>query len=76
MFKEIGDTSTFMLETKDDLISRKYFGIKEINVLKDDDEFIDSSDKKVEISKSSILIFIFLIFICVFDILLGLFANG
>lgn len=71
MFKEIGDTSTFMLVTKEDLTKRKYFGIKKIIPLKEG-ELEEKENKKIKISKESITIIIILLIIIILDIILAL----
>ena len=73
MFKEIGDTSTFMLSTKEDLLKKKYFGIKKITLI--DEEPKEKNIKKIDISKKSIYILLFLIIILVLDIILALFGE-
>jgi len=71
-FKEIGDTSTFMLETKEDISNKKSLGIKEIRLMSNDEELEDNTSKKIEISKKSIIYMIILLIILALDIILSL----
>ena len=74
-FMEIGDTSTFMLVTNEDLLNKKFCGIKEISLINDKDFLTDVNEKKIDISKMSYIFIIILIVFCIFDIVLGLLEH-
>ena len=68
IFKEIGDTTTFLIETKEDLSDKKFLGIKYIKEIEDETSLEDNLNKKINISKISaisliILLILFIIFI-------------
>lgn len=50
-FKEIKDTSTFIIKTTEDLKDKKFFAVKLVEVMKDDD--IKENDKVITITKIS-----------------------
>lgn len=52
-FKEMGCSSPFCLRTGDDLIGKKFIGIKSIKEVKDPKETQEGPEKKITISKAS-----------------------
>ena len=53
LFREIGDTSTFVLTTKEDISKNKYLGIQSIRLLEEGELPPEEVKKKVDISKKS-----------------------
>ena len=69
-FKELGDSTTFCLETSDDLSNKKYWGVKLKEEVMDDTKINEINGKKINISKPSKYILIgFLIFMALFLII-------
>lgn len=62
-FMEVGDTTTFCLETKEDLSNKKFFGVKLKKEIDDLSELKEKNTGKISITKASIIILLcFLIF--------------
>ncbi len=74
-FKELGDSTTFCLKTKDDLSTKKYLSVKLKKVVTDDKEITEEKAKKVTISKTSWLFFIFFGLIILIDAILAIFVK-
>ena len=72
LFREVGDTSTFVLTTKEDLTKKKYLGIQSIRLLKEGELPPEVVKKKVDISKKSKPVIIFLIILIIFYIVLDI----
>lgn len=67
-FREIKDSSTFILKTTEDLSNKKFFAVKLVEEL--DEELEEENDKLITISKPSkwIMIFILVLFVISFII--------
>lgn len=65
-FKELGFSSPFCLRTSDELVGKKFLGIKSIREVVDENETKEGPEKKIYISKTS------WIFIIVIIVLVGL----
>ncbi len=63
-FKELGDSTTFCLETSEDLVSKRFFIVKLKKIVANEKEIAEEKSKKITISKSSWIILI--VFICLF----------
>lgn len=68
-FKEMGFSSPFCLRTSDELVAKKFRGIKSIREVTDPKETIEAPEKKITISKAS------WVFIIGFLALLGLMVG-
>lgn len=72
LFREVGDTSTFVLTTKEDLTKNKYLGIKSIRLLKEGELPPEKVKKRINITKGSkpilIILLVLLIIYIIFDI--------
>lgn len=69
LFKEIGDTTTFLLETNEDLHNQKFLGLKIDREIEDDASLEDNLNKKINISKFSaitLIILLILFIVCFF----------
>lgn len=69
LFKEIGDTTTFLLETKEDLSNKKFLGLKIDKEIEDEKTLEDNLNKKINISKFSaitLIILLILFIVCFF----------
>lgn len=65
-FKELGDSTTFCLETKDDLSDKKFLGVKLKKIVETDNEIWEEKCKKITISKASLIILlVFSIFLLI-----------
>ena len=58
-FREIKDSSTFILKTTEDLTNKKFFAVKLVEEL--DEELEEENDKLITISKPSKWIIIFIL---------------
>lgn len=72
-FKELGDSTTFCLKTKDDLSKKKFLSVKLDKIVTDDKEIEEEKSKKVTITKASWGFLIFFAIITIIDILLYIF---
>lgn len=63
LFKEIGDTTTFFIETKEDLKNKKFIGLKLDKEIEDENILKDDLNKKINISKFSAITLIILLII-------------
>ena len=72
LFREVGDTSTFVLTTKEDLTKRKILGIKSFRLLKDGELPPDKVDKLITVTKPSKIILIIFAIIILLYIIAGL----
>lgn len=70
LFREVGDTSTFVLTTKEDLTKKKYLGIKSFRLLKEGELPPEKVTKKVTITKQSKPILVFLVILIIIYIVL------
>ncbi len=73
-FKELGDSTTFCLKTKDDLSKKKYLSVKLKKVVTDEKDIIEEKSKKLTISKASWILLIVIIIIILLDIVALLFV--
>lgn len=69
-FREVGDTSTFVLTTKEDLTKRKILGIKSFRLLKEDELPVEKVKQKITITKISKYFIIAMIILIVGAIIL------
>jgi len=74
-FKELGDSTTFLLRTSDDLTNRKFVGIKKIKLVEDSKEIEEKPEKKLTISKMSWIFIIFYFILFVLLLILDNFTN-
>ena len=72
-FKEIGDSSTFCLETSEDFSNKKFLGVKMVKKVTDKHEIEEPRDKKITITKGSWGFIIFMGIILVLNLLIILF---
>ena len=72
-FKELGDSTTFCLKTKDDLSKKKFLSVKLDKVVTDDKEIEEEKSKKITITKGSWIFLIFVLIVSLIDILLYIF---
>ncbi len=72
-FKELGDSTTFCLKTKDDLSKKKFLSVKLDKIVTDDKEIEEEKSKKVTITKASWGFLIFFAILVIIDILLYIF---
>lgn len=72
-FKELGDSTTFCLKTKDDLSKKKFLSVKLDKIVTDDKEIEEEKSKKVTITKASWVFLILFAIITIIDILLYIF---
>lgn len=74
-FKEMGYSSPFCLRTSDELVGKKFRGIKSIREVTDPKETIEGPEKRITISKASwgfiIGIFVLLVLMIGLDIAIG-----
>ena len=71
-FREIGDTSTFVLTTKEDLTNVKFPGIKSIRLLESGELPPEKVEKRITITKKSKPILIILIILIIIYIILDI----
>lgn len=69
LFKEIGDTTTFLIETSEDLSNKKYLGLKYVKEIEDETLLEDNINKKINISKISTIFLIILLIILILSII-------
>ncbi len=74
-FKELGYSSPFCLRTTEDIINKKYKGIKSIREVTNEQETNEGPEKKLTITKQSWIMIIVLLIIMLVDCLL-LFINN
>ena len=72
-FKEIDDSMTFILETKEDLSNKKFIGVKLIKEL--DEEVESKNNRKFMITKESKPILIFLVILILAVLILNIVIN-
>lgn len=66
-FREVGDSTTFILTTSEDLSNKKFLGIKSVRLLNDDEYKDKEVSKLINITKfSKVFVLIYLIFLLVF----------
>lgn len=73
-FKELGDSTTFCLKTKDDLSNKKFISVRIKKVVTDEKEIEEEKSKKINITKASWAILIVFILLIVLDFVLSLIA--
>lgn len=73
-FKELGDSTTFCLKTKDDLSNKKFISVRIKKVVTDEKEIEEEKSKKINITKASWVILIVFILLIVLDFVLSLIA--
>lgn len=73
-FKELGDSTTFCLETVEDLSNKKFLSVKLKKVVVDEKEVEEEKSKKVSITKASWIILIVFIILILIDFILALIA--
>ncbi len=71
-FKELGDSTTFCLKTKDDLSNKKFITVKIKKVVTDEKEIEEEKEKKVNITKASWIVMIVLILLILLDFIFTL----
>ena len=67
-FKELGFSSPCVIKTRKNILEDKYLGIKNIRLVKNQDEITEGSEKKITITKPSWIFFI----VCFLIILIGI----
>lgn len=72
-FKEIKDTSTFIIKTTEDLKDKKFFAVKLVEELKDDD--IEEDDKLITITKISKWILIVIGILLLLSLIIKIFIG-
>lgn len=75
-FKELGDSTRFCLETKEDLRNKKLFGVKLVKEVEDDKEIEEETPKKITITKGSMGFLIFFAIILIIDIVLEILIKA
>ena len=75
LFKEIGDTTTFYLETTEDLRNRQFLGIKLVKEINSESVLKDDLNKKVNISKCSKVFIIIMVIILLLSLTTNLFNK-
>lgn len=69
-FKELGDSTTFCLETKEDLTKRKFLSVKLKKIVTDEKEIVEEKSKKISVTKPSWVVLIVLGIIILIDVIL------
>jgi len=69
-FKEMGFSSPFCLKTTDNLENKKFLGIKDIRLVKDDKETYEAKEKKITVTKFSYIFGLILLIILILDIII------
>lgn len=72
-FKELGDSTTFCLETNEDLVGKKFLIVKLKKVIANEKEIFEEKSKKITITKSSWIILIVFIVLFLLCLLLNIF---
>lgn len=67
-FREIGDSTTFLLSTQEDMLQKKFLGVKVNQVIKDG-EIIEETKQKVTITKVSKIVLVLLLFVLILSLI-------
>ena len=69
LFREINDTTQFVLTTSEDLTNKKFLGIKSIELINNNDKKEDKDEKRIYISKPTYYIMILFIICLIISLL-------